>query len=122
MNTGLLGSQEDIDAHVGALPDVLEQEDIMAVLDWTADYAQMASRIKDPDDADFHFDTILEQMKSYGYGSQDDEASPAEQDALKMIGNTLGRMENGLVPTGYERVFADKILQQAQEPDVATPA
>lgn len=126
LNKGLLGSgdaQADIKAHVDALPSVLEQENIMDVLDWTADYALMTSRVKEPEEVDMYFASVLEQLKSYGYGENDDDASPTEQSALSLIANTIGRMESGLVPTGYERVFADQLEKEAQgtEPDVATP-
>lgn len=126
IKTGFSGSgdpQADIDEHVSALSGVLEQESIMDVLDWVADYAQTASRVKVGEDVDYHFDVILEHMKSYGYGQQDDHATALEQSALKIIANTMARMESGQAPTGYERIFADQLIKEMQksELNVATP-
>ena len=50
---------------------------------------------------------MITQLEDHGYREKNDSAPPATG-AHSIIENTIGRMKDGLVPTGYERIFADK--------------
>ncbi len=100
-------AQEGVDAHVDFLADVLDQNDPVATLDWVADFAVLTSRISDPESVDLRFEEVITQLEDHGYGEKNDSAPPATG-AHSIIENTIGRMKDGLVPTGYERIFADK--------------
>tara|TARA_R110002095_G_C4221980_1_gene237145 strand:- start:785 stop:1168 length:384 start_codon:yes stop_codon:yes gene_type:complete len=95
-------AQEAINAQVDDLSIVLQQGDVVATLDWVAEFATLTSRISDPESLNLRFDDVISQLENAGYGGDNDHG------AHSIIANTMGRMKDGLVPTGYERIFADK--------------
>ncbi len=105
-------AQDELDTKLEELGQALEQNDVMEALEWVCDYATLASRISDPDAVNMHFDAILTQLESHGYGDADVDMGE-DQGANAIISNSMGRMRDGLPPTGYERIFADKIKASA---------
>ncbi len=106
-------AQQEIDTHLEALNGVLEQNDAVATLDWVADFALMTSRVSKTEGLNFHFDDVVAVLEQNGYGENVQGVSQ-QDNAKALISNTMGRMKDGLVPTGYERIFADKLMNEEQ--------
>jgi len=105
-------AQAAIDDHLSALPDVLAQDDAYETMDWMAEYSTITSRVSDPETVDMRFENILSALENAGYGERGDKAT-SESSAKDMVALTMGCMRDGQVPTGYERIFADKIKTEA---------
>lgn len=105
-------AQAAIDDHLSALPDVLAQDDPYQTMDWMAEYSTITSRVSDPETVDMRFENILGALEDAGYGDRSEKSS-SEKSAKDMIALTMGRIREGQVPTGYERIFADKIKSEA---------
>ncbi len=104
--------QEDLDIKVSELPEVLNKKDHLAVLDWLADYSVIASRVGDDDGVDLHVQTVLQQLEQGGY-SQDYDSSHENSDVLHLISNTITRLKEGKTPIGFERILADKYVEDS---------
>lgn len=105
-------AQEELDIKLEELGQALEQNDAMETLEWVCEYATLASRIKEPEEVNMHFDAIVSQLEAQGYGGGAAD-NGADTEAHQLISNTMDRMRDGLAPTGYERIFADKIKAAA---------
>ena len=106
--------QEEIDRKYLELTEVLSQNNPLSALDWLADYSVLASRSGDIEGINLYVDEVISRFEQNGYGN-DIELDSEYSDALHIISNTISRLRDGKIPTGYERILADKYIKSMEQ-------
>ncbi len=104
--------QAEIDSKYSELKEVLDSGDHLSVLNWLADYSVLASRSGGEDDINLYVDEIISQLEQRGYGDEG-KFDLGDSDVLHLISNTITRLKEGKLPTGFERILADKYLENS---------
>ena len=105
-------TQHAIDQKVEELSSVLEHDDPLQTLAWLAEYSTIASRYVDKEGIDLRLDSVVTQLDEAGYGDSFASDDP-HAEALEAIQRTHFRIKDGLAPTGFEQIFAERIITGA---------
>lgn len=105
-------AQQQLDDKVEALSTVLQQDNPLETLAWLSEYSAVAARYAYSEAVELRLENVSNQLDAAGYGGAHD-AHTVYAEAYNAIGRTLERMQDGLAPTGFEPIFAERIIAEA---------
>ena len=111
---GIEKEQAEIDSKYSEFKEVLGRGDHLSVLNWLADYSVLASRSGDAEDINLYVNEVVSQLEQDGYGNEG-ELDSKYSDVLHLISNTMVRLKEGKIPTGFERILADKYIEAVEQ-------